>query len=58
MFKFYFPVDIFDHLTSLARASRSRVSKNRRDHFISASRRLPACGGSACISMLYRNTFM
>jgi len=27
-------VDIFDHVTSLARATHSRVSKNRRGHFI------------------------
>jgi len=43
-------VDIFDYVTSLARASRSRVSKNRRGHFINVSRRLPARGGSACIA--------
>jgi len=42
-------VDIFDHVTSLARVSRSSVAKNRRDHFISVSRRLPARGGSAWI---------
>jgi len=28
-FKFYFPVDIFDHVTSLARASRSSVDCRR-----------------------------
>jgi len=42
-------VDIFDYVTSLARATRRRVSKNRRGHFISVSRRLPAHGGSAYI---------
>jgi len=35
-------VDIFDHVTSMAWASRSRVSKNYRGHIISVSRRLPA----------------
>ena len=42
-----------NHVTSLARASRSRVSKNRRGHFISVSRRLPArgVGSSECISI-------
>jgi len=35
-------VDMFVHLTSLVRASRSsRMSKNRRSHFISVSRRYP-----------------
>jgi len=43
-------VDIFDYVMSLARASRSRVSKNRRGHFINVSRWLPARGGSACIA--------
>jgi len=40
-------------VTSLARASRSRVSKNRRGHFISVSRRLLAhgVGSSECISI-------
>jgi len=43
-------VDIFDHVTSLARASRSRVSKKWRGHFISVARRLPARGGSTFIA--------
>jgi len=42
-------VDIFDHVTSLARASRSRESKNRRGHFISVSRWLPVRGNCTCI---------
>jgi len=34
MLKFYFPMDIFEHVTSLARASCRRTTKNRRRHFI------------------------
>jgi len=44
--KFYFPVDIFDYVTSLARASRSRVKEPARPlhtgSSITVSRRLPA----------------
>ena len=65
-------MDIFDHVTSLARASRSRsrVSKNRRGHFISVSRlttvtrarqRLHfdrSVGGTALNSTLPKNPFI
>jgi len=51
-------VDIFDHVTSLARASHSSVEELAGwGHFISVSRRLPACGGSACISTLRRRHY-
>jgi len=51
MLKFYFPMDIFEHVTSLARAS-SRVSKNDEEPEgpLHVSRRLPARGDNACIS--------
>jgi len=64
--KFYFPVDIFDYVTSLARASRSRVKEPARPLHTGSSITVTtvtrvfrrSVGGTALKSTLPKNQFM